>query len=177
MLDNIDVIIPELQINLRIKELAHEIDLAYLGKPVTFIVVLKGACFFACELTKHLTIPVTIDFIQIRSYEGMCSTGVFNYKLDISPESINGRDVIIIEDVIDTGRTITEIKKHIQLYNPLSIAVCSLLDKPSCRLMPISGDYIGFSIDNVFVVGYGLDFNEKYRNLPYIGILKNESGK
>ena len=172
MADTIEVLIPEEKIDARIRELAEWINADYAGKSVTLLTTLKGACFFACELAKRLTVPVFMEYIQAASYEGKSSTGTITMKLDVPDAAVTGKHVIIIEDVIDTGRTLSAVKDLMQTRNPASLAVCSLLDKHECRVVPFEGDYIGFSIGNDFVVGYGLDWDQKYRNLPYIGIVR-----
>lgn len=172
MADTIDVLISEEKIDARIRELAKQIDADYAGKSVTLLTTLKGACFFSCELAKRLTVPVFMEYIQAASYEGKTSTGTLTMKLDVPDAAIAGNHVIIVEDVIDTGRTLTAVKEMILARRPASLAVCSLLDKHECRVVAFEGDYIGFSIGNDFVVGYGLDWDQKYRNLPYIGIVR-----
>ncbi len=173
MTDTIDILISEEEVDRRIREVAAEIDRDYAGKSVTFLCTLKGACFFACELAKRLTIPVFMEFIQTASYAGKESTGNVLMKLDVPREAISGKDVLIIEDVIDTGRTLSMVTALMRGRNPSSLAVCALLDKHECRVVPLEGDYIGFSIGNEFVVGYGLDWDQKYRNLPYIGVVRD----
>ena len=172
MTDTIDVLLSEDVINVRIRELAAQIDADYAGKSVTLLCTLKGAVFFACELAKRITIPVFMEFIQTASYEGTQSTGTVSMKLDIPEEDVAGKNLIIIEDVIDTGRTLSVVKEMMLKRNPASLKVCSLLDKHECRVVPFEGDYIGFTIGNEFVVGYGLDFDQKYRNLPYVGVIR-----
>ncbi|MBR4988065.1 MAG: hypoxanthine phosphoribosyltransferase [Methanocorpusculum sp.] len=172
MTDTIDVLLSEDVINSRIRELAAQIDADYAGESVTLLCTLKGAVFFACELAKRITIPVFMDFIQTASYEGTKSTGKVSMKLDISAEEVFGKNIIIIEDVIDTGRTLSLVKDMILAKNPASVKVASLLDKHECRVVPFEGDYIGFPIGDEFVVGYGLDVDQKYRNLPYIGVIR-----
>ncbi len=172
MADVIDELISEEKIEARIRELAEQIDCDYAGKEIIFLCTLKGACFFACELAKRITRPVFMEFIQAKSYEGKNSTGTLEMKLDVPKEAVAGKHVIIIEDVIDTGRTLSHVKQLILSRNPASLAVCSLLDKHECRVVAFEGDYIGFTIGNDFVVGYGLDWDQKYRNLPYIGIVR-----
>ena len=172
MKDTIDVLLSEDVINTRIRELAAQIDADYAGESVTLLCTLKGAVFFACELAKRITIPVFMEFIQTASYEGTQSTGTVSMKLDIPEEDVAGKHLIIIEDVIDTGRTLSVVKEMMLKRNPASLKVCSLLDKHECRVVPFEGDYIGFTIGNEFVVGYGLDFDQKYRNLPYVGVIR-----
>ena len=172
MKDTIDVLLSEDVINTRIRELAAQIDADYAGESVTLLCTLKGAVFFACELAKRITIPVFMEFIQTASYEGTQSTGTVSMKLDIPEEDVAGKHIIIIEDVIDTGRTLSVVREMMLKRNPASLKVCSLLDKHECRVVPFEGDYIGFTIGNEFVVGYGLDFDQKYRNLPYVGVIR-----
>ena len=172
MKDTIDVLLSEDVINTRIRELAAQIDADYAGESVTLLCTLKGAVFFACELAKRITIPVFMEFIQTVSYEGTQSTGTVSMKLDIPEEDVAGKHIIIIEDVIDTGRTLSVVKEMMLERNPASLKVCTLLDKHECRVVPFEGDYIGFTIGNEFVVGYGLDFDQKYRNLPYVGVIR-----
>ena len=172
MTDTIDVLLSEDVINVRIRELAAQIDADYAGKSVTLLCTLKGAVFFACELAKRITIPVFMEFIQTASYEGTQSTGTVSMKLDIPEEDVAGKHIIIIEDVIDTGRTLSVVKEMMLKRNPASLKVCTLLDKHECRVVPFEGDYVGFTIGNEFVVGYGLDVDQKYRNLPYVGVIR-----
>ena len=172
MTDTIDVLLSEDVINVRIRELAAQIDADYAGESVTLLCTLKGAVFFACELAKRITIPVFMEFIQTASYEGTQSTGTVSMKLDIPEEDVTGKHLIIIEDVIDTGRTLSVVKEMMLKRNPASLKVCTLLDKHECRVVPFEGDYVGFTIGNEFVVGYGLDVDQKYRNLPYVGVIR-----
>ena len=172
MKDTIDVLLSEDVINTRIRELAAQIDADYAGESVTLLCTLKGAVFFACELAKRITIPVFMEFIQTVSYEGTQSTGTVSMKLDIPEEDVAGKHLIIIEDVIDTGRTLSVVKEMMLKRNPASLKVCTLLDKHECRVVPFEGDYVGFTIGNEFVVGYGLDVDQKYRNLPYVGVIR-----
>ncbi|HJJ51827.1 MAG TPA: hypoxanthine phosphoribosyltransferase [Methanocorpusculum sp.] len=172
MKDTIDVLLSEDVINTRIRELAAQIDADYAGESVTLLCTLKGAVFFACELAKRITIPVFMEFIQTASYEGTQSTGTVSMKLDIPEEDVAGKHIIIIEDVIDTGRTLSVVREMMLKRNPASLKVCTLLDKHECRVVPFEGDYIGFTIGNEFVVGYGLDVDQKYRNLPYVGVIR-----
>ena len=172
MKDTIDVLLSEDVINTRIRELAAQIDADYAGESVTLLCTLQGAVFFACELAKRITIPVFMEFIQTASYEGTQSTGTVSMKLDIPEEDVAGKHIIIIEDVIDTGRTLSVVREMMLKRNPASLKVCSLLDKHECRVVPFEGDYVGFTIGNEFVVGYGLDVDQKYRNLPYVGVIR-----
>lgn len=172
MTDTIDVLLSEEVIDARIRELAAQIDADYAGESVTLLCTLKGAVFFACELAKRITIPVFMEFIQATSYAGTKSTGEVVMKLDVADEAVADKNIIIIEDVIDTGRTLSIVREMMQKRNPKSLKVCSLLDKHECRVVPFEGDYIGFTIGDEFVVGYGLDVDQKYRNLPYVGVIR-----
>lgn len=172
MADTIDVLLSEEQIDARVREIAAQIDADYAGREVTLLCTLKGACLFACELAKRITVPVFMEYIQTASYEGKTSTGSVTMKLDVPPEAVTGKHVIIVEDVIDTGRTLSRVKEMMRARSPATLAVCSLLDKHACRVVPFEGDYIGFTIGDEFVVGYGLDWDQKYRNLPYVGVVR-----
>ncbi|HJJ36752.1 MAG TPA: hypoxanthine phosphoribosyltransferase [Methanocorpusculum sp.] len=165
-----NVLLSEEQINTRIAELAAEIDRDYAGKEVVFLITLRGAVIFGCELAKRVKTPVYFEFIQTSSYVGTTSSGIIAMKIDVDKSAIEGKHVIIIEDIIDTGKTLKMVKGLIQGRNPASLKICSLLDKHECRKVELEGDYIGFEIGNDFIVGYGLDYDQKYRNLPYIGI-------
>lgn len=155
----------------RIQEIADQISKDYEGESVHLIAILKGSIFFTCELAKRLSVPVTMDFMQVSSYgDGTKSTGVVRISKD-TDESLEGKNVIIIEDIIDSGRTMTYLLKILEARNPKSLKLAALLDKPSRRVMEIEADYMGFVIPDAFVVGYGLDYAQKYRNLPYIGVV------
>ncbi len=156
----------------RIKELGAQISKDYEGKTVHLICVLKGGSFFMCELAKRITVPVTLDFMSVSSYGGgTSSSGVIKIVKDLD-ETLEGRDVIIIEDIIDSGRTLSHLMELLSKRNPNSMKLCTLLDKPDRRVVDVHVDYTGYSIPDEFVVGYGLDYDQMYRNLPYIGIVK-----
>lgn len=158
------------QIEKKLKELAIQIDEDYDGKEITAICVLKGATFFCVELSLKLNSKVKFEFIKISSYNGTESTGIIEKKLDVDEKAIKGKDVLIIEDIVDTGRSMDYLIKHIKAKNPNSVKVCSLLSKPSRREIEVPIDYLGFEVPNKYVVGYGFDDeNGLYRNLPYIG--------
>lgn len=155
----------------RIKELADQINKDYGDTPLRLIGVLKGSVFFMCELSKHLTMPITMDFMKVSSYgDGMESSGTLAIDLDVS-DSLTGEQVLLVEDIVDTGKTLRELKKLLLERNPDSFAVCVLLDKPVRRLCSIEADYTGFVIEDKFVVGFGMDYAQQYRNLPYIGMI------
>ena len=162
------VLIDEKTLQARIKEMAKQFMEEYKGKEITFICILKGSVFFTCDLAKNIDGDVRIDFIRVSSYAGDESTGEIKMKQDLK-DSIQGKDVIVIEDIIDTGRTLKYLKKYLELKKPNSIKICTLLDKKERRVCDMEADYVGFEIPDKFVVGYGLDYDEKYRNLPYIG--------
>ena len=171
-MDNINVLINEAKIEKRLDELAKQIMKDYGEEDLVFIGVLKGSAPFMIELAKRIKNSVEFEFIQARSYDGTESTGKVEITQDLSG-SIEGKNVIIIEDIIDTGRTLEYLTRYLTFHNPKSIKLCTLLSKPSRRVVDLKVDYIGFTIPDEFVIGYGLDYNQRYRNLPYIGVLKN----
>ncbi len=159
----------EEQVHARIRELAEQINQDYEGKKLHIICVLKGSVFFCCELTRHLTIPVTLDFMAVSSYGNETkSSGRLRITKDLD-EDIDDLDCLIVEDIIDSGNTLKMTRDLLSARNAASMKICTLLDKPSCRETEVKVDYIGFEIPDKFVVGYGLDYAQKYRNLPYIG--------
>lgn len=169
MSEHINVMYNEEQVCTRIKELGEIISKEYEGKSLHIICVLKGATFFACELAKRITVPVSIDFMSCSSYgSGTTSSGVVKIVKDIE-EPIADRHVLIVEDIVDTGRTLSYLLEYFKNMNPQSLKLCTLLDKPDRREAEVNVDYTGFIIPDEFVVGYGLDYDQKYRNLPYIG--------
>lgn len=174
MKEKIEVMIPEEVLVKRIGELAEQINRDYEGKTLHIICILKGSIFFTCELAKRLTIPVIFDFMQVSSYgDGIKSSGSIKVLKDLD-EPVTGKDAIIIEDILDSGTTLYKLLALLKVSNPSSLKVCTLLDKPSRREYPVNVDYNGFEIEDEFVVGFGLDYQQRYRNLPYIGILKFE---
>lgn len=172
MTDKINILISEKDVEKRIEELAAQITKDYEGKEVHLICVLKGSIFFTCELAKKIPLPVTLDFMSVSSYGDQAeSSGRVKIVKDLD-EHIGGKEVIIIEDIIDSGRTLSYLMDMLKARNPASLKLCTLLDKPDRRVTDVSVDYIGFEIPDKFVVGYGLDFAQKYRNLPYIGVIE-----
>lgn len=170
-MEKVDVLISGKEIEKKIEELAVQIMEDYKDKPIMFICVLKGASVFMIELAKKIKNPIEYEFIRTSSYRnGTESTGAVRLIKDIEI-SIKGKDVIIIEDILDTGRTLMYLKDYFLRQEPNSLKICALLDKPERRLVPIEVEYIGFSIPDKFVVGFGLDYAEKYRNLPYVGVV------
>ena len=171
MADKIRVLLTEEEVDKRINEVAEQINKDYAGKSVHLICILKGGVFFTCELAKRITVPVTIDFMCVSSYgASTVSCGKITIKKDLE-ESIEGRNVIVIEDIIDTGRTLRYLLDDLSARGPKSLKLCAMLDKPDRRITDVAVDYTGFEIPDEFVVGYGLDYDQRYRNLPYIGIL------
>jgi hypoxanthine phosphoribosyltransferase len=174
MIDNdvLKVLITEEELRKRVYELGDQLTKDYSGKDVVVISVLKGSIMFMADLLRAFNNHVEIDFMVVSSYgAGVVSTGAVKMIKDVFL-SIEGKDVLIVEDILDTGRTLHYIKEYLQGRKPNSIRICTLLDKPERREADISADYVGFTVPDEFVIGYGLDFNEKYRNLPYIGVLK-----
>jgi hypoxanthine phosphoribosyltransferase len=176
MEDDLEILEPLItaeQIAVRVRELAEEINDAYAGtrRPLSVIVVLKGACFFAIDLLKCLTVPTRLDFVKASSYAGMGSTGEVHLHSDIHMP-LSGTDVLIVEDIIDTGLTASWLIRHLASHEPASVRLCTLLDKPGARTIPVIPDFTGFSIPNAFVIGYGLDYEESYRNLPAVHIAR-----
>ena len=172
--ETIRQLISEEDINKRVSELAEEIMRDFEGNPITLICVLKGGIFFMVDLARKLKMPVELDFMDISSYgDSAVSSGHIKINKDLD-NPITGKNVLLVEDIIDTGQTMVHILAHLRTQKPNMLKVCSLLDKPDRRKTPGADvDYIGFTIPDEFVVGYGLDYAQKYRNLPYIGILNN----
>ena len=173
--DILSVLVSEEQIKARIKEMGAEISKEYEGKDPVVLGVLKGVVMFYADMMKYITVPCQMDFMWLSSYSGKKS-GNMIVRQDMSVD-ISGRHVLILEDIYDTGRSLNYTYNHVMSKNPASVKICTLLDKPECRRPEITlqPDWTGFTIPNEFVVGYGLDFNEHYRNLPYVGILKPEA--
>lgn len=172
MEEKIGVLISQAEVERRIAEMAEQISKEYDGKVVHMIGVLKGSVFFMCELAKKLTIPVTLDFMSVSSYgDGTKSSGVVKMVKDLD-ESIEGREVILVEDILDSGRTLAYLTEILKARKPASFKVITLLDKPERRVVPMELDMTGFEIPDRFVVGYGLDCAQKYRNLPFVGVIE-----
>jgi hypoxanthine phosphoribosyltransferase len=169
------VLISEEEIRAKVRELGAQISADYAGRSVTLVSVLKGSLPFMADLMRAIDAPVQIDLMEVSSYGGATteSSGLVRILKDLS-SSISGRDVLIVEDIIDTGLTLNYLLRYLRGKNPASLRICALLDKPARRLVEIPIDYTGFTIPDEFVVGYGLDFGEIYRNLPFIGVLRRE---
>lgn len=173
MSEKIRVLLSEEQVDARIQEIADQINKDYEGKEVHMICVLKGGVFFMCELAKRITVPVSLDFMSVSSYgDDTKSSGVVKIVKDLD-QSLEGKDVLVVEDIIDSGRTLSYLLKVLKQRGPKSVKLCTLLDKPERRVMKdVEVDYSCFNIPDEFVVGYGLDYAQKYRNLPYIGVVE-----
>lgn len=173
MADKIRVLLSEEEVNRRISEIAAQISRDYEGKAIHMICILKGGVFFTCELAKRLTVPVSLDFMSVSSYgDDTKSSGAVRIVKDLD-ESLKDKDVLIVEDIIDSGRTLSYLIEVLRQREPASIRLCTLLDKPERRVKKqVKVDYTCFSIPDEFVVGYGLDYAQKYRNLPYIGVVE-----
>ncbi len=175
MKDKISVLLAEEAVDQRIQELGDAISRDYAGKSIHLICILKGSVFFTCELAKRITVPVSLDFMSVSSYgAGTSSSGVVKISKDLD-EPLEGKEVLIVEDIIDSGRTLSYLIEILKKRNPHSLKLCTLLDKPDRRVVDnVTVDYTGFEIPDKFVVGYGLDYAQKYRNLPYIGVIEVE---
>lgn len=172
MAERVEVLLSEEKVDLKIREMGAQISEDYAGKSIHLICILKGASFFMCELAKRITVPVSIDFMSLSSYgSDMNSSGEVKIKKDIE-EPLEGRHVIVVEDIVDTGHTLSFLRELLKDRGAADVKLCTLLDKPDRRVVDIEADYTGFKIPDEFVVGYGLDYAQRYRNLPYIGAVK-----
>ena len=171
MSEHINILLSEEEVNTRILEIGKQISKDYEGKQVHLVCVLKGGSFFMCELAKRITVPVSLDFMSVSSYgHDTKSSGVVKIVKDLD-ESLKDKDVIVVEDIVDSGRTLSYLMELLRDRGPKSLRLCTLLDKPDRRVVDVNVDYTGFQIPDEFVVGYGLDYDQKYRNLPYIGVV------
>lgn len=169
-----EVLYSEEQLKARVAELGKQISKDYAGQEVMLLSVLRGAFVFMADLARAIDLPMTLDFMAVSSYgKGTSSSGQVQITKDLT-EDISGRHVLIVEDILDSGNTLHYLLKILEQRHPASMKVCTLLDKPDRRVKPVHVDYTGFTIPDAFVVGYGMDYAEKYRNLPYLGILKPE---
>lgn len=174
MAEKISVLLAEEEVAARIRAMGEQISKDYEGKQIHMICVLKGGTFFMCELAKRITVPVSLDFMAVSSYGGDTkSSGVVKIVKDLD-DTIQGKDVLVVEDIVDSGRTLSYLMEMLRDRKPASLRLCTLLDKPDRRVIEVPVDYTGFQIPDEFVVGYGLDYDQKYRNLPYIGIISFE---
>ncbi len=172
MREQIRVMLSEEEVDAKIAELGKKISEDYAGEEVHLICVLKGGVFFTCELAKRITVPVSLDFMSVSSYgNDTKSSGVVKIVKDLD-EPIEGKNVLVVEDIIDSGRTLSYLLQNLKSRNPKSLKLCTMLDKPDRRVVEVNVDYEGFIIPDEFVIGYGLDYAQKYRNLPYIGVVE-----
>ena len=177
MSEKIRVLLDEETVEKRICEVAAQISEAYKGKEIHMICVLKGGVFFMCELAKRITVPVTLDFMSVSSYgDDTKSSGVVKIVKDLD-QPLEGKEVLIVEDIIDSGRTLSYLIEILKKRNPASLKLCTLLDKPERRVKEVHVDYTCFNIPDEFVVGYGLDYAQRYRNLPFIGVVEPGAGE
>ena len=172
MAEHIRVMLSEEEVDKRIKEIGEQISRDYAGRQVHLVCVLKGGSFFLCELAKRITVRVSLDFMSVSSYgSDTKSSGVVKIVKDLD-ESLKGKNVIVVEDIVDSGRTLSYLLEMLKDRGPESLRLCTLLDKPDRRVIDVNVDYTGFQIPDEFVVGYGLDYDQRYRNLPYIGVVE-----
>ncbi len=170
----VKVLLSEEEVDKKIQELGDQISKDYEGKEVHLVCVLKGGSFFMCELAKRITVPVSLDFMSVSSYGGDTkSSGIVKIVKDLD-EPLVGKDVLVVEDIIDSGRTLSYLLEMLKDRKPASLKLCTLLDKPERRVVDVNIDYTAFQVPDEFVVGYGLDYDQKYRNLPYIGVVEFE---
>ena len=172
MAEHVKVMLTEEEVDLRIKAIGEQISKDYAGRQVHLVCVLKGGSFFMCELAKRITVPVSLDFMSVSSYGSDTKySGVVKIVKDLD-ESIRDKDVLVVEDIVDSGRTLSYLMEMLRDRSPRSLKLCTLLDKPERRVIDVPVDYTGFAIPDKFVVGYGLDYDQRYRNLPYIGVVE-----
>ena len=174
MAERVKVLLTEEEVDARIQAIGDQISRDYEGRQVHLVCVLKGGSFFMCELAKRIRVPVSLDFMSVSSYGSETkSSGVVKIVKDLD-ETLAGKDVIVVEDIVDSGRTLSYLMEMLKDRKPASLRLCTLLDKPERRVVDVHVDYTGFEIPDEFVVGYGLDYDQKYRNLTYIGIVEFE---
>lgn len=172
MAEHVRVLLAEEEVDRRIQEIGDQISRDYAGKEVHLICVLKGGAFFMCELAKRISVPVSLDFMSVSSYGSSTkSSGVVKIVKDLD-EPLKDKDVLVVEDIVDSGRTLSYLLEMLKDRGPKSVKLCTLLDKPERRVVDVNVDYTCFQIPDEFVVGYGLDYDQKYRNLPYIGVVE-----
>ena len=171
---HVNILLSEEEVDKRIKEIGDMISKDYEGKEIHLVCVLKGGSFFMCELAKRITVPVSLDFMSVSSYGGDTkSSGIVKIVKDLD-EPLEGKNVLVVEDIIDSGRTLSYLLEMLKDRKPESLKLCTLLDKPDRRVVDVDIDYTAFQVPDKFVVGYGLDYDQKYRNLPYIGVVEFE---
>lgn len=172
MAERVEVLLSEEEVNARIRQIGEQISRDYEGKSLHLVCILKGASFFTCELAKRITVPVSLDFMSVSSYGASSeSSGIVKIVKDLD-EPLEGKHVLVVEDIVDTGRTLNYLLSLMKSRGAEDVKLCALLDKPDRRVVDVKADYTGFQIPDEFVVGYGLDYAQRYRNLPYIGVVK-----
>jgi hypoxanthine phosphoribosyltransferase len=172
MAERVEVLLSEEEVNARIRQIGEQISRDYEGKELHLVCILKGASFFTCELAKRITVPVSLDFMSVSSYGASSeSSGVVKIVKDLD-EPLEEKHVLVVEDIVDTGRTLDYLLSLMRSRGAEDVKLCALLDKPDRRVVDVKADYTGFQIPDEFVVGYGLDYAQRYRNLPYIGVVK-----
>ena len=172
MAERVEVLLSEEKVNARIRQIGEQISRDYEGKELHLVCILKGASFFTCELAKRITVPVSLDFMSVSSYGASSeSSGVVKIVKDLD-EPLEGKHVLVVEDIVDSGRTLDYLLSLMRSRGAEDVKLCALLDKPDRRVVDVKADYTGFQIPDEFVVGYGLDYAQRYRNLPYIGVVK-----
>jgi len=167
----IDTLISADSIRARVQELGRQITRDYAGREIVVVTVLKGSFIFAADLVRTIDVPLAVDFLGLRSYEGTESSGVVQITSDLT-KSVEGKHVLVVEDIVDTGLTMQYLLQNLETRKPASVKLASLLHKPARSKVKIPIDYLGFTIDDVFVIGYGLDFDQHYRNLPFLGVMR-----
>jgi len=167
------VLIPPARIASGVRRLARDIGVDYAGRDLVIVALLNGTVLFLADLIRHLDLPLRLDFIGVSSYGSGTTSGELVFTKELRLE-VRGRDVLVVDDILDTGRTLKRVLQKLRALKPRRVRTCVLLDKPSRRTEPVRADYVGFEIPDVFVVGYGLDYAERYRNLPFVGVLKPE---
>lgn len=173
--EHVRVLLTEEEVDKRIQEIGDQISRDYAGKQVHLVCILKGGSFFMCELAKRITVPVSLDFMSVSSYGSATkSSGVIKIVKDLD-EPLKDKEVLVVEDIVDSGRTLSYLLEMLNSRGPKSLHLCTLLDKPDRRVKEVKVDYTGFQIPDEFVVGYGLDYDQRYRNLPYIGVVEFDS--
>ena len=168
------VLISEAQLQRRVKELTRDLERDFAGRDLVIVSLLNGTVMFLADLIRHLSLPLRLDFIGVSSYGAGTESGELVFTKELRLE-VRGRDVLVVDDILDTGRTLRRVLEKLRQLKPRRIKTCVLLDKPERRVEKVTADYVGFHIPNQFVVGYGLDFAERYRNLPFVGVLKPEA--
>lgn len=168
-----EILFSEEQVQQRVKALGAQLTQDYAGRDLHLVTILKGSLPFLADLMRAVDLPLTVDLMGVSSYEGTQSTGEVRVTMDLD-ESIEGRHVVIVEDIIDTGNTLSYVLRNLRQRAPASVKIVTMLDKPARRGVALEADYVGFTIPDAFVIGYGLDWNQRYRNLPYIGVLKRD---